>query len=489
MKTPLKYSLLSVALFLALAFVGCRKGDGINVPLESEVNEFVWQGLRSYYYWQSEVSDLRDDRFVTFDELHMFLNTFNTPELLFDHFLYPDDRFSWIVDDYQELDDSFQGKSKSFGFEFGLVRIGSSDQFFGFVKYVLDGSPADLAGIKRGDLFHSVNNTKITESNFRELLLEQESYTISFGSFISTEQGLNEDGAVIGLTALSIGENPVFLTKILEVEGSKVGYLVYNQFINSKHNELNEAFGTFKAEGVTEMVLDLRYNPGGSVTTSRVLASMLYDDASDADIFGSIVYNERLAEFNTELSFLEEVPIIDNDNNQIGSEPMNRIDVSRLFILTSGGTASASELVIAGLQPYMDITLIGTTTVGKNVGSITLYDSPDDGYTDKNNLNTTHTYAMQPIISQLANSKGFTDYIDGFEADVEVSELDYLGGMIPLGDEREPLLEQALAIISGLGRLPAAPSLHLNEAFNSKLRFPHLFQTRLDTKEIKIKLD
>lgn len=490
MKTPLKNSLIFGALFLFVMLVSCKKDDGINVALNSEVNEFIWQGMRTYYYWQSEIADLSDERFVTFDDLHTFLNTFSAPESAFEHFLYDDDRFSWIVDDYEELDNSFQGVSKSFGYEFGLVSFGEAkEDLFGFVKYVLEGSPADLAGIKRGDLFHSINGTSLTRSNFRELMFDVDNYMISFGTFISRDEGIEDNGESTLLTAVQLTENPVFLTKTLEVEGIKVGYLVYNQFINTKHTELNQAFGELKAEGVTEMVLDLRYNPGGSVTTSRALASMLYDDATSSDKFGSIIYNERLAEFNTDLNFLEEVPLFDGDNNQIGEEVMNRLDISRLFILTSGGTASASELIIAGLLPFMDITLIGTTTVGKNVGSITLYDSPNDGYTDKNNLNPTHTYAMQPIISQLANSEGFTDYIDGFDPDVELSELDYLGELTPLGEDTEPLLEQALAIISGVGRLPQQPSLNLESAFDSKERFPHLYQTRLDSKDISLKLE
>ncbi len=459
---------MSWMLLVVLIVTGCKKDD-TNIPLNSEVNEFIWQGLRTYYLWQEEIPDLADDRFETFDELHAFLNQFGEPELLFDHFLYSDDRFSWIVDDYVALDNSLQGVSESsFGYEFNLVRIGNTTDLFGYVEYVLPNSPAQDAGLKRGDVFHAINGIGLTQFNFQELVTGLERQILSLGEFVSVNEEIIDSGQRVDMSAVEISENPVFLTKTFDVGDVKVGYLVYNQFINSFHSELNTAFGQLESEGVSEMILDLRYNAGGSITTARLLASMLYNDATEETILGSIIYNSRLADFNSDLTFLEVVPIFNTDGDQVGEEAMNRLNLNRLFILTTGSTASASELVITGLQPYMNITLIGETTVGKNVGSVTLYDSPEEGYVSKVGINPNHTYAMQPIISQLANSVGFTDYVDGIDPNVEISELAYLRELKPLGDSNEPLLAEALGIISGVGRSAPRHISGIQKVYNSR---------------------
>ena len=141
---------------MTITISGCKKNDGgISVALESEVNEFIWQGMRTYYYWESEVPDLAPDRFTTFDELHTFLNEFSSPELLFEEFKVEKDRFSFMVSDYAVLDDALEGRSTSFGYEFRLLRIGESERIFGYVEYVLEGSPAENEGLLRGDMLTS----------------------------------------------------------------------------------------------------------------------------------------------------------------------------------------------------------------------------------------------------------------------------------------------------------------------------------------------
>lgn len=465
--------------------IGCKKDDGISVPLQNEVNEFVWFGMNGYYYWVDEIEDLSIDKYPTYNALHTFLNTYSDPENLFDDLMYEDDRFSWIVDDYEELEASFQGVSKSFGYELGLLRLSSgSDDLLGYVKYIVPGGPAESAGLQRGDLFTKVNGSKLTINNYQSVL-QSDSYTLNLSEV--QNETITPTGESVSLIAVELSENPIFISETLEVEGGvKVGYLMYNQFINNNtyHAQMNDAFGQFKTDGITDLILDLRYNGGGSLTTSRILASMIYGEASSSDILGSIVYNSKLSEANTDLSFLTSVPVFDSEGNQSSSIPMNRLTLDRVFILITGSSASASEFVIAGLLPYMDVTLVGTTSVGKNVGSITLYDSPDEGYVEKGaSLNPNHKYAMQPIISQLANSDGFTDYIDGFDPNIEVDEIDYLGEFKPLGDLSEPLLAEAIGIITGNARISRKPDNGMR-AIPDALKKEYLRTIHIDDKKV-----
>jgi C-terminal processing protease CtpA/Prc len=136
---------------------------------------------------------------------------------------------------------------------------------------------------------------------------------------------------------------------------------------------------------------------------------------------------------------------------------INSLNLSKIYILTSKSTASASELVINGLKPYISVVQIGETTTGKNVGSITLYDSPN--FTKKN-VNPNHRYAMQPLVLKIVNKTGFGDYINGLVPDFKLEE--DISNFGILGDSNEPLLNMAINKITGGGRkLPRTPTIIL----------------------------
>src|SRR5699024_9768092 len=125
----------------------------------SAEKQFVWEGMNYWYLWQQEVPELGDDYFETEQAYHEYLNGFADAEALFEALQYRDDRFSWFIEDYEQQEQAFQGISKSFGFSFGLVGISGSNDIFGYVQYVLPDSPAERAGLERGDLFTGVNGT------------------------------------------------------------------------------------------------------------------------------------------------------------------------------------------------------------------------------------------------------------------------------------------------------------------------------------------
>ncbi len=441
----MKIKLVGLLLLIGLA-VGCSSDDPVSV--DTQVKRFIWTAMNQFYYWQSDVSELNDANAAV---LSAFVDDYDTPEDLFRDVLFSQDRFSWIVNDFVALEESFEGFNE-FGYNFGLVRINDEGDLLGYVRYVIDGGPAENVGLVRGDLFTEVNGQTLNLSNYASLLFETSTITIKLTEIVDNALVATSEEVTMS-AAPDFFENPIFMSSVIEIDGLKVGYLVYNSFIlNNQYNtEMNNVIAQFNSEGIDDFILDLRYNSGGSLTSSRILSGMIYGKADSVDVLGTIIYNEKLSDFNTDLTFLTKVPVYDTQGAQVSTSAMNRLNLNRIFVLTSSSTASASEFVIAGLIPFMDVTLIGDATVGKNVGSITLYDSED--YSKSSSLNPNHTYAIQPIISQLANSEGFTDYIDGFTPDVRLREIDFLDDLKPLGDLSEPLLAEALSMITGSGRL------------------------------------
>lgn len=446
MKTILK-SLLLIFL-LAFALQSCEDNDDIDAPASLQVNDFVWKGLNKVYLWQADVPNLADDRFANIEARNSFLSGYSKPEELFEDLLnkpvskYPIsaiDRFSWIVDDYTVLEQELNGITKNNGLDFRLSRVseGSSD-VVGYVRYIIPNSDASTKDIKRGDLFTSVNGTKLTVSNYESLLLTPDSYTLNFADYNGSEFVLN--GKSVALTKTVLEENPILIKKLITSGSHKIGYLMYNGFYPGYNNDLNQAFGELKTQGATDLVLDLRYNGGGAVSSATLLASLITGQFEDK-IFSKIQYNLK---FMTQMS-MEDLEDLSYKFLKRADYALNNLNLSTVYILTTDNTASASELVINGLKPYINVVQIGETTLGKNVGSRTVYDSPD--FFSKKDINRNHKYAMQPLIFKISNSEGYGDYTQGLSPTYAYNESISTYGV--LGDPGEPLLNLAISKITG----------------------------------------
>ena len=442
-----------------VVFIGCKKsGDDedpniIRIETDLEISDFIWKGLNQYYYWQESVVNLSDSKKENESDYAYYLSQNTNPETFFNSLLHPDDNFSWIVDDYIELENMLQGIDNSDGMEFGLYVECNDQNIFGFVRYVQKGSDAESKGIKRGMVFNDINGIRLTRDNYRDLLYNQtsSSYTIKFSeiSYNQNNQCANIIPGQEDLTLVKsrIVKNPIHISKIIEVEGQKVGYLMYNQFVGvvesegkDYNSELNNVFSNFLSNGINDLVVDLRYNPGGRISTSINLASMITGQFNN-QVFAKERWNSKLMNYwdeNNPESLLNRFTNKLSNNQSIFSLNLNRV-----FILTSARTASASELLINGLDPYINVIHIGDFTVGKNQGSITVYDYINDSR-DKN---PNHMYAMQPIVLKIGNVAGYTDFPDGLEPDILIKESLLNPGI--LGDINEPLLKIAIDQITG----------------------------------------
>lgn len=410
---------LIIPLLLFFLFSSCKDED-IN-PSQGilDINNFIWENMNEMYLWDDFIPQNID-----------ITNEFD-PKQYFEKLLFkPTDRWSYITDDRQALVNSFKGIDKTFGHNFKLFLLPGSNDVVGIVKYVVPDSPADKANIGRGDVFYKVNGTTIISSNYRELLFEKDHYNLSFGEF-------NQEGQIShiedkSLSAVVITENPILIHKTIDFEGDKIGYLSYNQFIVDFNVSLVSVFQEFKNDGISNLVLDLRYNPGGSISTAKLLSSMIAPASvvQNNEVFSRLIWNEKVTEFIIN----EEGEESDNLISKFITPEVN-LNLDRIYILITSNSASASELVINSLNPYMEVILIGEdNTTGKYVGSITISDEEGN-----------HDWAMQPIVLKTANANGITDYINGFAPHYLVKD-DFDAELGTLGED---MLAKSIELITG----------------------------------------
>ena len=472
MKSLFKFKTFLLFAFLAIfTLQSCQDQDDVAAPSNIDIQNFIWNGLNLYYLWQADVPNLSDTRFANQKEQNTFLSGYPKPETLFESLLYkPEslfpapgqavDRFSWIVDDYLELEGQLQGTTNNNGVEFGLsYKSSGSTEIIGWVRYIIPNSNASTKDIKRGDVFYGVNGTQLTVSNYQALLFgSNNDYTLNLADI--NGGAFTPNGKNIALTKTVLDENPILVNKVIVSGSRKIGYLMYNGFYGNYDTQLNDAFGALKSQGITDLVLDLRYNGGGSVQTSARLASMI-TGAFTGQVFAKQQWNAKIESY---FAANDPESLKNLFTDKIGTTAINSVNMTKIYILTAAGTASASELVINGLKPYINVVQIGTTTTGKNVGSVTLYDSPDFG---KTNRNPNHRYAMQPIVLKIVNSVGFGDYQNGLIPDFELKET--VSNLDVLGSPTEPLLSLAIGKITGTKRMrPSVPGLELDYFKDSK---------------------
>jgi C-terminal processing protease CtpA/Prc len=436
----------------------------------SAQKEFVWDAMNYWYYWQGDVTELGDDYFEDDTDFNNYLKDFSDAEALFESLRHPDDDFSFFIDDYEEYQNEQDGIYAALGFNYGFFyRYNSSQpELVGYVRYVIPDSPAAEAGLKRLDVFTKVNGNEITINNFQNLLTDNSAQDLTLAEIKTSEGKIDEfvDGETVTVESREVIEDPIYTSEVVDTSNVKIGYLMYNSFQTNSHQDLNDVFADFKNQGINELVLDLRYNGGGSVLTSQLLGSLI-SGLGSSKRYATLAYNEKRSQRSRDLYFLDEVPVENADGDFEDSGPVNSVELSQLYVLTSSGTASASEAVINSLRPYMDVTVIGLKTIGKDEGSLTLYDAPAP-YLDDDEANPDHKKAIQPIVTKIINSQE-EDYPDGFKPDGYVNgecEKDADGRDImdncmseltfnnllkkpSIGDPKESLFARALDLIIG----------------------------------------
>lgn len=454
----MKLKYLFNALFLTLVFVSCSRDDnndsGSNTKPD-EINNFVWKAMNSWYYWQPNVPNLADsfdDNQTTYAN---FLNG-KTPDKLFYSLLYQRgtiDRFSWIENNNEVVYSSKIAEvEKSGGFDIGIYpKDNTNTTAVALVNYVVPNSPAALAGLKRGDVITKVNGSPLTLNNSD--LLYNNQVTVTLAATVQlTNAGLitTDKTSSISITQADIDENPIAYYE-KKVYGTKnIGYLVFNAFKADYNDELNAAFAQMKADGINELVLDLRYNGGGSLETAVALAGMINGNYSGSPYVFLDFNNKHNSEdgFDYLSNQVNTYSLVNNRPEKSGTQTINSLNLTKVYVLVNFQTASASELTVQCLKKYVNVVTIGYDTVGKFVGSITLYDSPAQDYTSYTNRNTKHNWQLQPITFSYYNKDKDVNP-EFITPNYEVNPYSIFNNLTAFGDVRDPFLKKALELITG----------------------------------------
>ena len=452
---------------IAFGVVSCKDDETDPVIEEPEnpniaVNDWIQAVMDEVYLWLEEMKTPIADTSDPEDYFESLLNR-------------PTDRFSVIYPDYQELINSLNGISLEAGYEFTLYRESSSNSnVIAEVTYIKKGSPAAAAGMLRGDIISKINSTQMTLENYQDVLgTIDQPHSLDFIRYVESSGGFVTQPTV-NLIPVELSENPTYLDSIYTINGEKVGYLVYNFFSpgpgsnsTAYDDQVDAVFAEFKGQGIKHLIIDFRYNGGGYVSSAVNLASLIAPGVGTTSVFSKTKYNSYLMQFD-ELKNIQTTFRAKTQN--LG----NTLTKNRVYILTSTRTASASELIINGLRPYMEVFLIGDKTTGKNVGSIPFEDEENED----------NKYGILPIVSRSFNSLDQSDYTTGFGPNVEAKESSER--LRPLGDVNELLLRTAIEQITGVpsgGRIQKLEREDVGSTLEQKIRFGNLIESNSDAEK------
>jgi carboxyl-terminal processing protease len=368
-------------------------------------NLYVRDALDELYLWYRELPPVDP---ASYDSPEAYLEAVRYRPL--------DQSFSYITS--RAASDAFYSESQYIGFGLSTSIAGAEMR----VLQVFDDSPASEAGLARGAAITAIGGVTTAA------LIESGAIAGAFGA---ATEGVEvsiafttRDGADRSATMRKrpVTIPTVSLTKVFEVDGRKVGYLFFRNFVRPSVAALDGAFAALGAAGVTELVLDLRYNGGGLVDVAVNLASLIGGTPTANQVFAEYRHNDRNRRRDETLRF---------------GAPAGALGLARVIVIASRASASASELVINGLKPFVPVTVVGDRTYGKPVGQYVL------PFCDK---------VLAPVSFSMVNADGQGDYFSGLPADCQAG--DDIGH--DLGDPAEASLAAALRYVrTGVCPAPA----------------------------------
>ncbi|MFN4364817.1 S41 family peptidase [Chryseobacterium hispalense] len=420
MKDFFKIQFLLVMLLSAF-MVSCNRTDDDAPDFPEGTTEYtnLWiqDSMRRYYYWAEQMPAKPD--------YHLPVKDF------FKSLLSPQDRFSFIVN---TADSSTYPKSvrNMFGFDYTILQL-SGGEVVTVIKLVLKNSPASNSGLERGMVIKKINGQVITASNAQQL-----AEAIPENTVIELTVGNWQNGSVINEKNVTVYYGYSFdqplLSKIFEQNGKRTGYLYIYDFPDGMSSALNQKFSEFKSAGVQELVLDLRYNYGGSVSSAAALCAMIPSGISANSQF--IAYKGNKNGGEVKRTFSQQIAY-DPGAMSFDALYAHSLGLNKVYVLTSKSTASAAEIVINNLKPYMEVIQVGDGTLGKDMAGFSIEDKRKPKKI---------TWQIHPVIYKVFNATAEGGYINGINPQFPVNEFNNLP-LKPLGDPDETLLSYVLTKI------------------------------------------
>lgn len=448
---------------ILITFFNCKGEDEV-APGDRNSPTYNMTYLKSlmeqWYLWNDELPDINIENYENQDGMLVSLRN-------------EKDKWSHIQskEDYDAYYNSGQVTNGDEGVHgIYLYYMTESDLY---IRFSYPGSKANNAGLIRGAKVHSINGLVVSNANSEEINTSlgenkkgvSNTFEITVPAITKYVNGVEIVASEARDTTITIEKeelivNPILLSEVIEMSnGKKVGHIVFKSFIVTAEEALSNAFADFKSKGVSEVVLDLRYNGGGRVNIAQQIAGYLAPTAAAGKELFKYQHNgTQSSEYN------------ESQNLEILASNLN---LEKVYIIADGGTASSSELVINCLKPYMDVQLIGQQTYGKPVGS----------YGFENN-----DFIYSIISLRILNADGIGNYFDGLEVDQMVAD----DVRFNWGDVREPMLYQALYNIengtydnsAANARMSSVNLEYKNKAFKTSEPKEKLFNDILMLKKI-----
>ncbi len=387
------FRLFLLTLLFPLFLFSCKKDEPVapeRPTVEEQARDQLYKIMQDWYLWYDKMPEVNVD-------------DYKGPEDLLEALRYKElDKWSFVAD--KSLFESYFGAGEYLGFGFGY---GYDEDGKIWISFVFKDSPLYPEGVRRGWLLTAVDD---------HVLSPNEDLGPLMGDPVAGVQKkltfLTPDSNTVSVTAIkdTISINAVLLADTLHINNEVVGHLVFQTFIDPAMAELDSAFSFFKSVNVTDLIVDLRYNGGGSLNVAQKLGSLIAGNANKGNTLCRLEHNDKRTDQNEDVPLLEET---------------QALSLNRIIYITSRGSASASEVIINGLTPFMNVVLVGDRTYGKPVGMHSwIYDK----------------YVFVPVCFKLVNANGEGDYFDGIPADDYAED----GLQYAFSDRREPRLQDAI---------------------------------------------
>ena len=478
-----KYGWMLFALMLPLGFVACSDSDEplkeVDTPEEEPqepedekvqayqdekayANFFAYNAISDVYLWNQDITAALKSWTILGNPIETVKNARykeNGKEV---------DKWTLMTNSYSSLVGGSDGVSTgTYGLGVKLyLKAQGSNEVVAFITYTYPGSPAEKAGLQRGDVILEVDGKAMTTDNYYQVLFASSSVEVGVGRIVNQQYTPVQKTA--SMTAVAMYEEPIIMTKVFDCGGKKVGYLHYTSFTFESCLGLYEVCKQFKAEGISELILDLRYNGGGYVFTEEALVSMLAPEAEvkNKSVFETEIWNDEYMAYykekGTDLNTYFRTEYKQTHNNKMYNFKTSdaNLGISKIYALVTESSASASESIIVGLLPYMDIEIIGEQTHGKYCtgamwkGEDWFEDIVYNYKANRMDFAKEHPqfadwkkyiadWGVYVMINRYGDKNGNNPCMpDGLTPDV-VQEDRYVEAY-PLGDEREALLHIAL---------------------------------------------